>query len=47
MSELDASQARCARHGDYTILFKRAQVDDGLIPLATTTLPPPPSGPQA
>ncbi len=39
MSELDATQARCARHGAYTILFKRA-AEDGLIPLAESSLPP-------
>ena len=45
MSEASASSARCARHGAYTILFKRSAVDDGTIPLAQSALPPPPAGP--
>jgi hypothetical protein len=42
MSEIDATQARCAKHGPYTILFKRSAADDGLIPLAHSSMPPPP-----
>ena len=41
MSELDATQARCAKHGPYTILFKRSADDDSIIPLAQSTMPPP------
>ena len=41
MSEVDATQASCAKHGAYTILFKRSAEDDGLIPLAQSTMPPP------
>jgi hypothetical protein len=41
MSEIDATQARCAKHGPYTILFKRTAEDDGIIPLAQSTMPPP------
>src|SRR3954468_2397881 len=40
MSEIDATQAQCARHGPYTILFKRTAVDDGTIPLAEPASPP-------
>ena len=41
MSAIDATQARCARHGAYTILFQRAAAaDDGLIPLAEPAAPP-------
>ncbi len=47
MSEIDATQASCARHGAYTILFKRTATDDGLIPLAepASTSPRPAAGP--
>jgi len=44
MSEIDATRAHCAKHGPYTILFKRSAVDDGTIPLAQSTMPPPPPG---
>src|SRR5687767_13979883 len=46
MSELNATQARCARHGEYAILFKRPVVlaDDGTIPLSASNVPPPPPG---
>ena len=45
MSEIDATAAQCAKHGPYTILFKRSAVDDGLIPLAQTAPPVPQAGP--
>jgi hypothetical protein len=41
MSELNATQAQCAKLGPYTILFKRSAEDDGLIPLAESSAPPP------
>jgi len=40
MDVLNATQARCAKHGPYTILFQRSATDDGLIPLAETSTPP-------
>jgi len=42
MTELSATQAQCARHGPYQILFQRSAADDGLIPLAQSTTPQPP-----
>jgi len=40
MAELNATQAQCAKHGPYTILFKRSAVDDGIIPLAGSASQP-------
>ena len=40
MAEVNPSEARCARHGSYSILFKRDAADDGLIPLAEPAGPP-------
>ena len=34
MAEVNPAEARCAKHGSYSILFKRDTADDGLIPLA-------------
>src|SRR4051794_5593797 len=44
MSELSVTQAQCAKHGPYQILFQRSAIDDGTIPLATM---PPPAMPAA
>jgi hypothetical protein len=47
MAELSATQAQCAKHGPYAILFKRSAVDDGTIPLAQSATQPPPRPPGA
>jgi hypothetical protein len=41
MAEVNPAEARCARHGIYSILFKRDTADDdGLIPLAQSASAP-------
>ena len=46
MSEVNPTEARCARHGAYSILFKRDAADDGLIPLADSPAAPTPTQPR-
>jgi hypothetical protein len=44
MAEVDLTTATCARHGNYTVLFKRPTIGEDVIPLAETSVPPSPPG---